>query len=135
MVAAVHAFFCCVTGATLFIEPRWASPCRCVYLHAIASPQRRPEVRAKVARLQPAKARGNGSALSDEGRSAAGYRWDSARQTIDDDYVLEIPRGLSLLTAQDPNATVIGLEEFPRDQWPNVRLVHWLSTSWSVRAC
>ncbi len=41
------------------------------------------------------------------------------------DYALEIPRGLSLLTAHDPNARVVGLEEFPRDQWPNVRLVHW----------
>ena len=41
------------------------------------------------------------------------------------DYALEIPRGLSLLTSHDPNATVVGLEEFPRDQWPNVRVVHW----------
>ena len=41
------------------------------------------------------------------------------------DYALEIPRGLSLLTAHDPNAKVVGLEEFPRDQWPDVRVVHW----------
>jgi cytochrome d ubiquinol oxidase subunit I len=46
-------------------------------------------------------------------------------QTMTTDYSLEIPRGLSLLTAHDPNATVTGLEEFPRDQWPDVRLVHW----------
>ena len=41
------------------------------------------------------------------------------------DYALEIPRGLSFLATHDPNARVTGLEEFPRDQWPNVRMVHW----------
>jgi cytochrome d ubiquinol oxidase subunit I len=41
------------------------------------------------------------------------------------DYALEIPRGLSFLATHDPNARVAGLEEFPRDQWPNVRVVHW----------
>src|SRR5260221_13799955 len=46
-------------------------------------------------------------------------------QTLATAYALAIPRGLSLLTAHDPNARVVGLEEFPRDQWPNVRLVHW----------
>src|ERR1019366_4716780 len=25
----------------------------------------------------------------------------------------------------DPNAKVAGLEEFPRNNWPNVRMVHW----------
>ncbi len=38
---------------------------------------------------------------------------------------MEIPRGLSLLAAHDPNAKVVGLEDFPRDQWPDVRVVHW----------
>ena len=40
-------------------------------------------------------------------------------------YALIIPRGLSLLVAHDPDARVAGLEEFPRENWPNVRLVHW----------
>jgi cytochrome d ubiquinol oxidase subunit I len=38
---------------------------------------------------------------------------------------LTIPRGLSLLSTHDPNGTVVGLEKFPRSDWPNVRLVHW----------
>jgi cytochrome d ubiquinol oxidase subunit I len=29
------------------------------------------------------------------------------------------------LLADNPNAKVSGLEEFPRNDWPNVRLVHW----------
>jgi cytochrome bd ubiquinol oxidase subunit I len=41
------------------------------------------------------------------------------------DYALSIPRGLSLLFADDPNARVVGLEEFPQSNWPNVRIVHW----------
>jgi cytochrome d ubiquinol oxidase subunit I len=36
-----------------------------------------------------------------------------------------IPGGLSFLVAHDTKAKVTGLEEFPRDQWPNVRIVHW----------
>src|SRR5947208_12464035 len=40
-------------------------------------------------------------------------------------YALTIPRGLSLLSTHDPNSKVIGLEQFPRNDWPNVRLVHW----------
>jgi cytochrome d ubiquinol oxidase subunit I len=40
------------------------------------------------------------------------------------DYVIEIPKGLSLLAFDDPNAEVKGLRDFPRDLWPNVRVVH-----------
>ncbi len=39
-------------------------------------------------------------------------------------YAIEIPYLLSFLLYQDPNATVIGLEEFPRDEWPPVGIVH-----------
>lgn len=39
-------------------------------------------------------------------------------------FALEIPSGLSLLAFHDPQATVKGLEAFPRDQWPPVAIVH-----------
>ncbi|MGH9839739.1 MAG: cytochrome ubiquinol oxidase subunit I [Blastocatellia bacterium] len=39
-------------------------------------------------------------------------------------YALEIRYGLSLLAFNDPHAVVKGLEEFPRDQWPPVAVVH-----------
>ena len=41
------------------------------------------------------------------------------------DYALQIPFGLSLLVGHNPETEVFGREHFPRDQWPNVRLVHW----------
>jgi cytochrome d ubiquinol oxidase subunit I len=40
-------------------------------------------------------------------------------------YAIEIPRGLSFLAFHDRQATVKGLEAFPRDQWPNTRIVHF----------
>lgn len=39
-------------------------------------------------------------------------------------YSIEIPYGLSLLAFHDPNATVTGLLDFPRDQWPPTQIVH-----------
>ncbi len=37
---------------------------------------------------------------------------------------LEIPYGLSLLAHHDPRAVVTGLDMVPRDEWPNVPIVH-----------
>ena len=39
-------------------------------------------------------------------------------------FALEIPHGLSLLAFHDPDATVRGLSEFPRGEWPPVPIVH-----------
>lgn len=39
-------------------------------------------------------------------------------------YALSIPHGLSFLAHHDPNAEVRGLDTIPRDEWPNVPLVH-----------
>jgi cytochrome bd ubiquinol oxidase subunit I len=38
---------------------------------------------------------------------------------------IEIPYGLSVLAGDGPNAEVRGLDKVPRDEWPNVKLVHW----------
>src|SRR5260221_13178826 len=39
-------------------------------------------------------------------------------------YGIEIPYGLSILAFHDPNATVTGLLDIPRDQWPPTQIVH-----------
>jgi cytochrome d ubiquinol oxidase subunit I len=39
-------------------------------------------------------------------------------------YGIEIPKALSFLAHVDLNSTVLGLEEFPRDEWPPVLIVH-----------
>jgi cytochrome d ubiquinol oxidase subunit I len=39
-------------------------------------------------------------------------------------FSIEVPRGLSLLAYHDPSAKVLGLEDFPRENWPPVAIVH-----------
>jgi cytochrome d ubiquinol oxidase subunit I len=78
-----------------------------------------------VAKLQPAKL----AAMEANYRTQTGAPLQLGGIPDDESrtnpYALTIPRGLSLLSTHDPNAKVIGLEEFPRHDWPNVRLVHW----------
>ncbi|MDB6004136.1 MAG: Cytochrome bd oxidase subunit, partial [Prosthecobacter sp.] len=40
-------------------------------------------------------------------------------------FALEIPSGLSILVGGKADTQVPGLDSVPRDQWPNVKLVHW----------
>ena len=40
-------------------------------------------------------------------------------------WAIEIPKALSLLAFHDPNAEVMGLEEFPEGDWPPVAIVHY----------
>jgi cytochrome d ubiquinol oxidase subunit I len=40
------------------------------------------------------------------------------------DWAIEIPGGLSILAAHDPATVVRGLDDVPRDRWPNVHLTH-----------
>lgn len=78
-----------------------------------------------IAKLQPAKL----AAMEANYRTQTGAPLQLGGIPDDESrtnpYALTIPRGLSLLSTHDPNAKVIGLEEFPRNDWPNVRLVHW----------
>jgi cytochrome d ubiquinol oxidase subunit I len=39
-------------------------------------------------------------------------------------YAIEVPKGLSLLGYHDPDARVLGLAAFPRDEWPDPVPVH-----------
>ena len=45
--------------------------------------------------------------------------------TMETRYGLRIPYALSILASHDPRATVRGLEEISRDEWPPTRVVHW----------
>jgi cytochrome d ubiquinol oxidase subunit I len=77
-----------------------------------------------VARLQPAKL------AAMEGHFRTGTRaplliggWPDM-DDAETRYALRIPGGLSFLAFGDLDAEVKGLEEFPRDQWPHVPIVH-----------
>jgi cytochrome bd ubiquinol oxidase subunit I len=79
----------------------------------------------EVAKLEPAKL----AAMEAHYQTSRGVPLvvggipDDATTTVR--YGLQIPFGLSLLIGDNPETKVVGLEDFPRDQWPNVRLVHW----------
>jgi cytochrome bd ubiquinol oxidase subunit I len=78
-----------------------------------------------VAKLQPAKLAAMEAVYYTQTGAPlliGGIPDDESRTTR---YALTIPRGLSLLSTHNPNGKVIGLEQFPRNDWPNVRLVHW----------
>jgi cytochrome bd ubiquinol oxidase subunit I len=77
-----------------------------------------------VARYQPVKlAAMEGQFASTRGAPlrVGGLPNEDERRTP---FALEIPRGLSLLAYHSPNALVRGLDEFPRENWPPVRVVH-----------
>jgi cytochrome d ubiquinol oxidase subunit I len=50
-----------------------------------------------------------------------GWPDPEARETR---WAIEIPKGLSVLATGDPDGEVRGLEAFPRDEWPDTRVVH-----------
>ncbi len=78
-----------------------------------------------VGRLQPAKLAAMEAVYRTETGTPlliGGFPNDKTRTT---DYALHIPHGLSLLLTHKLNSKVIGLDEFPQGDWPNVRAVHW----------
>jgi len=124
-VAAVHAFFLLRDRNSLFhrnaLGIATAVACVSIPLQILSG-----DYSARVVgRLQPAKL----AAMEAHYRTQTGAPLliggipnDETRTT---DFALSIPYGLSFLLAEDFNARVVGLEEFPKRDWPNVRMVHW----------
>ena len=124
-VAAVHAFFLlrnpgshfhrCALGLAL------AMACISIPLQISSG-----DLSARaVGRLQPAKLAAMEAVYrTQEGAPLliGGIPDDATRTTS---HALVIPRGLSLLLADTASARVKGLEEYPRKDWPDVRIVHW----------
>ena len=77
-----------------------------------------------VARVQPAKLAAMESHFETGSRVpliVGGWPDPDARETR---YAIRIPGGLSFLAFGDFDAEVKGLEEWPREDWPNVPIVH-----------
>jgi cytochrome d ubiquinol oxidase subunit I len=72
---------------------------------------------AKLAAIEPLFETREGAALS-----IGGYPDVEAQEMRFD---IEIPNVLSILSYDDPNATVLGLNEFPEDERPDPRSVWW----------
>ena len=78
----------------------------------------------EVARLEPAKL----AAMEAHYQTGTGVPLvvggipDDATGKVN--FALQIPYGLSMLVGYNPATKVVGLDDFPRDQWPNISLVH-----------
>lgn len=124
-VAAIHAFFVLRDRGNVFhrnaLGIALAVGCISAPLQIISG-----DFSARsVAKLQPAKLaamEANYHTQTGAPLRVGGIPDDESRTNP---FALVIPRGLSLLSTHDPNATVVGLEEFPRNDWPNVKVVHW----------
>jgi cytochrome d ubiquinol oxidase subunit I len=124
-VAAIHAFFVLRDRTNVFhrnaLGIALALGCISAPLQMISG-----DFSARsVAKLQPAKLAAMEAVYYTQTGAPLqiGGIPDNASRTTR--YALIIPRGLSLLATHNPNGRVIGLEQFPRSDWPNVRLVHW----------
>ncbi len=124
-VAAVHAFFLLRDRSNLFHR---AAVGIALALAGMSAPLQilSGDLSARATgRLQPAKL----AAMEAHYRTETGAPLliggipnDETRTT---DYAIRIPRGLSLLLTHELDSKVAGLEEVPRGDWPNVRVVHW----------
>jgi cytochrome d ubiquinol oxidase subunit I len=77
-----------------------------------------------VARFQPVKLAAMEGQFATERGAALRIGGLPNEETRETPFALEIPHGLSLLAFHDLDATVRGLNEFPRDDWPPVMIVH-----------
>ncbi len=124
-VAAVHAFFVLRDRHSLFhrsaLAIALAVGCVSIPLQILSGDL---SSRA-VGRLQPAKLAAMEALYHTQAGAPVliGGVPNDARRTTD--YAIHIPRGLSFLLTADPDARVVGLDEFSESDWPNVRVVHW----------
>jgi cytochrome d ubiquinol oxidase subunit I len=122
--AAVHAWFLLSDRDNRFHRAGYAIAMAVLVPAAILQPVSGDASARSVATRQPAKLAAMEAHFHSE-RDAPlriGGWPDPARQRTR--FALEIPGGLSLLAYHDPHAEVIGLDAFPRHNWPDTRVVH-----------
>ena len=123
-VAGVHAFFL-LRDRTSGFHRRACAIALCMGAVAIPLQVLSGDVIARmVARRQPPKF----AAMEGLFRTQAGAPLTLGglpdETTGEVRFAIHVPRGLSLLAHHDPEAVVIGLDQFPREDWPNVLAVH-----------
>jgi cytochrome d ubiquinol oxidase subunit I len=123
-VAGIHAFLLLFDRENAFHRRALAVALLVGAPAALLQPLSGDRSAKAVAQVQPAKLAAM-EAHFETGRRVpliiGGWPDPEARETR---YALEIPGGLSFLAFGDVNAEVKGLEEFPREDWPNVAIVH-----------
>ncbi|HMB29156.1 MAG TPA: cytochrome ubiquinol oxidase subunit I [Blastocatellia bacterium] len=123
-VAGIHAFLLLRDRRNIFHRHALAIALAVGASGAILQPMSGDLLGQMLARYQPVKlAAMEGQFKTEQGAPLRiGGMPDEKSATTP--HAIEIPRGLSLLAFRDPNAVVKGLEDFPRDVWPPVAIVH-----------
>jgi len=124
-VAGVHAFFLLRNRSSMFHRRALAAAlllgAACTPLQILSGDR----IAKLTARIQPAKF----AAMEAHYRTEAGAPLtlggvpdDEAMETR---WAIRIPGALSILAHGSADATVTGLEDIPRDEWPPTAIVHW----------
>ncbi len=124
VVAGIHAFMLLRDAGNLFHRRAVAIALTVGGMASILQPISGDILAKTVARTQPVKlAAMEGQFETERGAPLriGGIPDEEAGKT---DYAIEIPYLLSVLAYGDPNATVKGLNEFPKDEHPPVAIVH-----------
>jgi cytochrome bd ubiquinol oxidase subunit I len=124
VVAGIHAFLLLRNRTNLFHRRALSIALAVGGIAAILQPLSGDLSARYVARYQPAKLAALESHFETEAGAALNIGGVPDVVKGDTNYALKIPHGLSLLAFHDPQATVKGLNDFPRDEWPNVPIVH-----------
>ncbi len=123
-VAAIHAFMLLRDPHNLFHRRAFAIALSVGTVMSLLQPLSGDLSAKFVAKWQPVKlAAMEGQFETERGAPLriGGLPDMEARETR---YALEIPYALSILAHMDPNAEIQGLNDFPRDEWPPVPVVH-----------
>ncbi len=124
-VAAVHAFFLLRDRGNIFHRSALGIS---LTLACISAPLQilSGDLSARtMAKLQPAKLAAAEAHYKTESNAPLVIGGIPNNATSNTDYALQIPYGLSFLATHDIHSKITGLEDFPRNDWPNVRIVHW----------
>lgn len=124
VVAGIHAFLLLRNRGNLFHRRALAIALTVGGVAAIVQPISGDLSARYVARYQPAKLAALEAHFKTEPGASLSIGGIPDVDKAQTNYALKIPYGLSLLAYHDPGATVKGLKDFPRDQWPNILIVH-----------
>jgi len=123
-VAAIHAFMLRRDANNPFHRRAFAIAFSLGGFMAILQPLSGDFLARQVFRYQPAKLAAMEGLFKTETRAPLHIGGWPDEKTATMKGSIEIPSGLSLLVYHKPEGEIKGLEEFPRDQWPPVAVVH-----------
>lgn len=123
-VAAIHAFMLRRDPHNLFHQRAFAIALAVGAVTSLAQPVSGDFLARQVFRYQPIKLAAMEAQFETERRAPLRIGGWPDEKTGVTQYALEIPAGLSLLVHHQADGEIKGLNDFPRDEWPPVLIVH-----------